>query len=95
MAKTSDKHRSIGERLRRAKSPEARAETLAAWVDNWEQDQIAVVELIEEGVRTMDPDLLQPGAGQLRALTTKRMQALRNVLALLSGQHDKARQPES
>lgn len=95
MTKTSDKHRSIGERLRRAKTPEALAATLAAWVDNWERDQIAVLEMIEEGVRTMDPDLLQPGAGQLRALTAKRMQALRNVLALLSGQQGKARQPGS
>lgn len=82
--KTSDKHRSIGERIKRAKSPEARAATLDAWVRNWEEDQMAVLEMIEEGVRTMDPDLLQPGAGQLRALTLKRMQGLRNVLRLLT-----------
>lgn len=82
--KTSDKHRSISERLHRAKSPEARAAVLEAWVRNWEHDQMDILAQIEAGIRHMDRDTLISSAGQLRAITDKRMVGLRNVLRIMT-----------
>lgn len=84
MQKTSDKHRSISERLRRAKSPESRSAVLEAWVKNWEDDQMDVLAQIEAGIRHSDRDTLASAAGQLRAITDKRMAGLRNVLRILT-----------
>lgn len=77
------KHRSIGERLRRAKTPEARQETLQAWVKNWEQDQQEIVSQFENGVSQRDWDALASATGQLKAVTQKRMIALRGVIAAI------------
>lgn len=76
----SDKHRSIGERLARAKSPEAIQAVLDAWVANWADDQMGIVEQLEFAARTGDRDTLISAIGQMRATTEKRMIGLRGVL---------------
>lgn len=74
------KHRSIGERFRRAKSLEARREMLSDWVDNWERDQRDALDLLNAGIESDETELLTSAAGQMRAIIDKRFPALQRIL---------------
>lgn len=79
------KHRSIGERLSRAKSPEAREELLKDWVANWQADQMGIVRQFQHALQTMDYDALCIATGELKAVSQKRFPALERVLRTLQG----------
>ena len=78
------KHRSIGERLDRARSPEAIRETLRDWVANWHDDQKNIVAQFEYGTSHMDSDVLATATGQLKAVTQKRFEALAKIIERLT-----------
>lgn len=77
------KHRSISERLARAKSPEARASVLSDWVSNWRDDQLDIVRQLEQAIQTMDYNAFCSATGQLKAVTEKRLDALQKIFEKL------------
>lgn len=80
------KHRSIGERLRKARSPEARRQLLTDWAANWRADQMDIVRQLEDAIRAADHDALCSATGQLKAVTEKRFEGLTNLLRKLSSE---------
>ena len=73
------KHRSINERLRRAKSTAAKRETALKWADNWRQEQRGLVDHLIAADPGRRPELLR----ELSAVTDKRLGALPRVIELL------------
>lgn len=83
-------HRSISQRLKRAKSLEAKQATAMEWSLHWFDEQMQLIEQLERAIRTRSHDDLCIATGQLRAVTKKRFDALNNVLGLLSvSEHEK------
>jgi hypothetical protein len=76
----SGKHRSIGERLDRAHSPEARRETLSAWIDNWEGDHRMTLDELRQAIQSGNPHGIASGIASMRAIADKRFGALRRIL---------------
>ena len=79
--------RSISERLRRAKTPEAMFVTITDWSADWRADQEDIVAQHEEAIQTMDYDALCSATGQLKAVTEKRFTGLAGVIRRLTDQH--------
>lgn len=78
------KHRSISQRLNKAKSPEARKEVLADWAKSWEKETIELIRKLEQAIKTMDYDQLCINTGQLKAVAQKRFKALPNIFVRLA-----------
>lgn len=74
------KHRSIGERLKRAKSPEVKQKVLRDWVKNWEDDHRMTMDDLREAIQTGDPHGIASGIASMRAIADKRFLALRRIL---------------
>jgi hypothetical protein len=77
------KQRSITQRLKRAKSTEAKTEVALAWAAEWQREQFALIRLIEQGISRDDYDLLCRTTGQLKEMSRKRLPALCRVIDLL------------
>ncbi len=77
------KHRSISERLARAKSPEARASVLADWVADWEESQWYLLEQIEAALRTGNHNAGCIAAGAFKNQIEQRFDGLETVLRIL------------
>lgn len=77
-------HRSISQRLKRAKSSEGKQEAALDWAANWEQEQLKLISLLEQAIKQNNRDQLCIATGQLKAVTKKRFEALTNVLTLFS-----------
>ena len=78
------KHRSIGERLRKAKTLAARVETATDWALNWQEDHDATLLNLEMAVSRRDWDAAARSTGQLKAMAEKRFPALHKVIDALS-----------
>jgi hypothetical protein len=78
------RHRSIGERLRSAKSPAAKQATVDAWVSDWRRDQEDAVRQLDAAIDMMDRVALRSAAGQLYEITTKRFDGLATVVRKLT-----------
>ena len=78
------RHRSISERLRRAKSPESRRELLLDWTDNWFTEQMNIVQQLSDAYITMDNESICKGINQLRAMTDRRLSALSRIFVKLN-----------
>jgi hypothetical protein len=77
-------HRSISQRLSKARSPEARASLLQELVSDWRKDQIAVLAQFEDAIVGMNRHQLDVAFMQLKKLTEMRLPALVDrVLVLL------------
>ncbi len=77
-------HRSISQRLRRAKSLKVKQLTALDWATNWQQEQLQLIALLEQAIKQNNYDQLCIATGQLKAVSNKRFDALNNVLKLLS-----------
>ena len=73
-------HRSIGERLKIARSPETKRIILSEWVDGWEREQAQLTLNFSLGAEICDYDAVMIAVGQLRAVTQKRFEALYGIL---------------
>ena len=73
-------HRSISQRLQRAKSPELKQEIAQEWAISWYQEQMALIAKLEHAIQNNNIDQLCVATGQLKAVTSKRFDALPNVL---------------
>ena len=74
------KHLSISERLRKAKSIEAKRETLLDWRSNWLSEQLKIIKNIEHAINHDDYDTLCKSCWQLRTITNKRFNGLLNII---------------
>lgn len=80
----SQQHRSISQRLKRAKSPAAKLAAATDWAKNWHHEQAALIRDLERAVSNDDYDQLCIVTGQLKAVTGKRFEALPKVVVALS-----------
>lgn len=82
------KHRSIGQRLKSARSPEALHATLADWAADWRRDQMDILRQLELAIgddpEAIDYDALCSATGQLRSVTEKRFEGLVGVIRRLT-----------
>jgi len=69
-------HKSISQRLDRAKTTEAKISTLVSWSKNWEHETMELISRLE----TSDHDQLCIVTGQLKAVCQKHFTALPRVL---------------
>ncbi|MBN2980092.1 hypothetical protein [Cohnella algarum] len=86
-------HKSIGQRLKRAQSPESKKAIALDWAQNWKEDHDELIRNLERAIRTNDYDLLCIATGQLKAVGQKRFDALPRVLSHLA--EAAAPEPES
>jgi hypothetical protein len=76
-------HRSINQRLARAKSPEAKALTLKEWANSWQQEQMQLISAIGKAIADNDYDTQCILIGELKAVSVKKFEALPKVLLSL------------
>ncbi|MBX0320340.1 hypothetical protein [Shouchella clausii] len=79
---------SIGQKLKRAKTAEAKKVTAIEWVQNWQQEHEKLVQMLERSIQTNDYDLVCRATGQLKAVGKKRFDALPRVLEQLTTNPD-------
>lgn len=77
-------HRSIGERLKRARSPEAKRAVASAWGSNWHDEQDAIVHDLALAINANDWEQAKFLHRQLKAVTDKRFGVLQSVLDAIS-----------
>lgn len=75
---------SIGRRLKRLKTYQAQRNALNAWVENWKDDQVNVINNLRLAVIRDDQREIMHIIGQLSGMTEKRFSALSNVVQLVS-----------
>jgi len=77
------KHRSLTERLKKAKSTPTKQEAAFDWAANWKHEQEAIIARIKWALETRERGLFDRGLEELEAVTAKRFGALPRVIALL------------
>jgi len=75
----TDGHRSIGERLSRAKSPKARLETLMEWNDEWRNEHQALLRKLKKSIIENNSKDIDFYLSQLDAVAIKRHDALQRI----------------
>lgn len=78
------KHLSIGERLKKAKSLEARVEIALDWTENWVSDHDKTLSLIKSALIKGDVKAAERYLHQLKTLNEKRFSALPNLIDKLA-----------
>lgn len=76
-------HRSISQRLNRAKSKEAKAAALVDWISGWKREQDTLIAQLERAVSRNDYHQTCITLGQLKAVINKKMTALPTVISHL------------
>ena len=77
-------HKSVGERLRKAKSLEARREVGLEWAASWAEEHERALSAVERAVRMGDLANARLSVARLREHTDKRLAALPNVVEKLT-----------
>jgi hypothetical protein len=75
--------KSISQRLKNTKSMQIKEEIALDWSANWHQEQADLVAQLGKAISADDYDQLCIIAGQLKTVTSKRFEALPNVIRLL------------
>lgn len=78
VTKIKKNHRTITERIKRARTKERLLELTAEWVDKWETEQVELIRRLGNAIANDDYDEECICTGQLRAITEKRFTGLRN-----------------
>lgn len=78
-------HRSISQRLAKAKALETKKEVALDWAANWAQEQDGLVKQLEAAVAKDDYDQLCRVTGQIKAVSQKRFEALPKVIHAITG----------
>lgn len=81
-------HRSVAQRLKRAKSSQVKQNIALDWATNWHKEQAELINRLGNAISTDNYDDLCIAAGQLKAVTDKRFAALPNILNSLSQSED-------
>lgn len=77
-------HKSIGERMRRAKTLDKRRETAMDWAASWYADHLSVIYELEKALQHRDVASAGRYCGQLKVLHDKALSALPRVIDALS-----------
>lgn len=77
-------HRSIKQRLAKAKAPSLKRTIAHDWAKNWEDDQMDIVRQLRQGLRHEDMRTIAAAVMQLAAVTEKRFAALSGVIDAIS-----------
>lgn len=80
--------RSIGERIKRARSPAAQRQTAQDWAANWRRDHNETLARIEQALQRGNIDEAGQYLGQLKSLNAKAMGALPRVIDRLTEDSD-------
>lgn len=78
------RHLSIGQKLKRAKTVEAKRATAIEWSQGWQEEHERLVQMLERSIQTNDYDLVCRATGQLKAVGKKRFDALPRVIQNLT-----------
>ena len=73
------RNRSISYKLSKASTPERKAEVLHDWANRWYQEHIDIVQRIKDAVDSGNLNDLRINLGELRAVTSKKHDALHNI----------------
>lgn len=76
-------HRSISQKLKRAKSVASKTATVEEWALYWQTEQTFLIEQLEQAINKDDYDALCRTTGQLKVVTLKRFIALSSVLKII------------
>lgn len=76
-------HRSINQRLKRAKSPESKAAALSDWAASWQNEQMMLIDKLGKANAKDDFDAMSILIGELRTMSAKKFEALPGVLSSL------------
>lgn len=79
------KHRSIGERLSRAKTIAVKQEVAQDWATSWRAEHDLLFAQIEQAIKRDDYDSLCISVGQLKVVNGKKFTALPGVITKLAG----------
>ena len=79
------KHRSVGENLKRAKSTAAKRQTALNWAADWKHEQETIISRIKRALETGERGFLDldRALAEMEAITAKRLGALPRVIELL------------
>lgn len=77
-------HKSIGIKVRSAKTQEGRIALSKAWLSGWQDEQTKLLARLDLAIEIWDYDDLCVVAGQLRELTKKRFDGLYSILPIIS-----------
>lgn len=87
------RNRSISYKLSKASTPARKAEVLHDWANRWYQEHIDIVQRIKDAVDSGNLNDLRINLGELRAVTSKKHDALHNIFNhLLSLKEDDKKQ---
>lgn len=75
---TKTKRRTITQHIRRARSKERLLELAEKWINDWEAEQTGLIDRLGNAVARDDYDEECICTGQLRAITEKRFNGLKN-----------------
>ena len=82
----SQQQRSISQRLKKAKSPESKLATVIEWSQSWESEHNALIKRLEQALSNDNYDANCIALGELKAASSKKFNALPNVLKVLLNQ---------
>lgn len=77
-------HRSISQRLQKAKSKESKQITALDWAANWQSEYSGLIYHLEQAIKNDNYDEFCIATGQLKAIGLKRFTGLQSVIKLLS-----------
>lgn len=78
------KRRSVGDRMRSAKSPELRLDIAHAWADEWHTEYVDLVDELKYAIDSRDMDKLRMTLAALRTLTEQKHIALHRIFNVLA-----------
>lgn len=94
-------HKSLGIRLKQAKTYQAQKNALTEWSKSWQSDQEETIDKIKTAAARRDTDEVLRILNQLKGITTKRFDALNNMInfvcdpdRVLSDRIDEIDEPE-
>lgn len=75
------KHLSIGQRIQKTRNPETQHKIVLEWAESWEKEQSDLIATLARAVAREDFDGQRFCVGDLRTMTKKRFEGLKNLLS--------------
>lgn len=76
--------KSVGDRLRSAKTLSAREEIARDWMTQWQAEQMTLIRGMEKNLQRSDIPMTGKTLGQLKVMSEKRFQGLASVIKRLA-----------
>ena len=92
---SGQKHRSVGEMLRKARTTPGKRKVALDWAANWKYEQTTILGRLKRALETGERGFLDRAIAELEAVTNKKLDALPRVIELLlDGVEDEAWEPD-